>query len=56
MAMITSTSRIGTFAQYGIGTAVGFGSSGWLGYGRFDYRTGAAVVGYSFNAGLRYTW
>jgi hypothetical protein len=56
MAMITSTSRIGTFAQYGIGTAVGFGSSGWLGYGRFDYRTGADVEGYSFNAGLRYTW
>jgi hypothetical protein len=56
MAMSTSTSRIGTFAQYGIGATVVFGSSGWLGYGRFDYRTGEDVEGYSFNAGVRYHW
>jgi hypothetical protein len=56
LIMNTSTSRIGTFAQVGVGTAVIFGSSGWLGYGRFDYRTGEEVEGYSFNAGLRYHW
>jgi hypothetical protein len=52
----TSTSRIGTFAQYGIGTAVVFGNSGWLGYGRFDYRTGENVEAYSVNGGVRYNW
>jgi Autotransporter beta-domain len=52
----TSTTRIGTFAQYGIGTALVFGNSGWLGYGRFDYRTGENIEGYSVNAGLRYNW
>jgi hypothetical protein len=54
--MSTSTSRIGTFAQYGLGTAIVLGSSGWLGYGRFDYRTGQNIEGYSLNAGLRYHW
>jgi len=52
----TSTSRMGTFAQYGVGTALVCGSSGWLGYGRFDYRTGENIEGYSVNAGLRYNW
>jgi hypothetical protein len=52
----TSTSRIGTFTQLGIGTATVFGNSGWLAYGRADYRTGENVVGYSFNTGLRYNW
>jgi hypothetical protein len=52
----TSTSRIGTFTQLGIGTATVFGNSGWLAYGRADYRTGENVEGYSFNAGVRYNW
>jgi hypothetical protein len=52
----TSTSRIGTFAQYGVGTGLVFGNSGWLGYGRLDYRTGENIEGYSVNAGLRYNW
>ena len=51
----TSTSRIGTFTQVGAGTATAFGS-GWLGYGRVDYRTGENVEGLSFNTGLRYHW
>ena len=55
-ALSTSTSRIGTFTQVGIGTATVFGNSGWLAYGRADYRTGENVEGYSFNAGLRYNW
>ena len=54
--MSTSTSRIGTFTQVGIGTATVFGNSGWLAYGRADYKTGENVEGYSFNAGLRYNW
>jgi hypothetical protein len=54
--MSTSTSRIGTFTQVGIGTATVFGNSGWLAFGRADYRTGENVEGYSFNAGLRYNW
>ena len=52
----TSTSRIGSFAQLGVGTATVFGSSGWLAYGRADYRTGDSIEGYSVNAGLRYHW
>ena len=52
----TSTSRMGTFAQYGAGTAIVFGNSGWLGYGRYDYRTGQNIEGHSVNAGLRYNW
>ena len=54
--MNTSTSRIGTFTQLGIGTATVFGNSGWLAYGRADYRTGENVEGYSVNAGVRYHW
>ena len=52
----TSTSRIGTFSQVGLGTATVFGNSGWLAYGRADYKSGENVEGYSFNAGLRYNW
>jgi Autotransporter beta-domain len=52
----TSTSRVGTFTQIGIGTATAFGNSGWLAYGRADYRTGDSVEGYSFNTGVRYQW
>jgi hypothetical protein len=52
----TSTSRIGTFYQYGIGTAVVFGNSGWVGFGRGDYRTGENVEGYSVTGGIRYHW
>jgi outer membrane autotransporter protein len=47
---------MGTFTQYGAGTAVVFGNSGWLGYGRYDYRTGQNIEGHSVNAGLRYNW
>ncbi|MDX2203162.1 MAG: autotransporter outer membrane beta-barrel domain-containing protein [Hyphomicrobiaceae bacterium] len=54
--MTTSTSRIGTFFQLGVGTAVSFGNSGWLAYGRLDYRGGESLQGYSGNAGLRYSW
>jgi len=52
----TSTSRIGTYSQIGIGTATVFGNTGWLAYGRADYKTGENVEGFNFNAGLRYHW
>jgi Autotransporter beta-domain len=52
----TSTSRIGTFGQVGVGTVTAFGNSGWLAYGRGDYKFGESVEGYSVNLGLRYHW
>jgi hypothetical protein len=51
-----STDRVGTYAQYGLGTSLVFGSSGWLGYGRVDYKTGEKVEGVNVNTGLRYQW
>jgi len=48
------TSRVGTYAQFGLGTAAVIGNTGWLGYGRVDYRTGDNIEGISVNAGLRY--
>jgi opacity protein-like surface antigen len=54
--LLTSTSKggIGTYGQFALGTAAVFGNSGWLGYGRVDYRTGEHIEGWSVNAGLRY--
>jgi hypothetical protein len=54
--MSTSTSRIGTFYQYGVGTAIVLGNSGWVGFGRADYRMGENVEGYSVTGGIRYHW
>jgi Autotransporter beta-domain len=48
------TTRIGTYGQFGVGTTVAFGN--WLGYGRFDYKTGDNVEGMNVSAGVRYTW
>lgn len=48
------TTRIGTYGQIGIGATAAFGN--WLGYGRFDYKTGENVEGLNFSAGVRYTW
>ena len=48
------TTRIGTFGQIGIGTTMAYGN--WLGYGRFDYKTGENVEGVNFSAGVRYAW
>ena len=49
-----TTSRIGTYGQFGVGSAFQFVNTGWLGYGRVDYRTGDNIQGVSVNAGLRY--
>jgi opacity protein-like surface antigen len=50
----TSTSGVGTYAQFGLGTALVFGNTGWLSFVRGDYRTGENIDGWSVNAGLRY--
>jgi hypothetical protein len=52
----STTDRIGTYGQVGVGTAVVLGNSGWLGYGRFDYKNGEKLEGYGVNFGLRYQW
>jgi outer membrane autotransporter protein len=54
--MLASTDRVGTYGQFGLGTALVFGNSGWLGYGRVDYKTGEKVEGINVNAGLRHQW
>ena len=56
VAFTSSTERVGTYTQLGIGTAVVLGNSGWLTYGRADYKTGENIDGFGFNVGLRYQW
>jgi opacity protein-like surface antigen len=48
------SSRVGTYGQFAVGSAFQILNTGWLGYGRVDYRVGENVEGYSVNAGLRY--
>jgi outer membrane autotransporter protein len=52
----SSIQRIGTYGQYTMGTAVVLGKTGWLGYGRVDYRKGENIEGVAGNIGLRYQW
>lgn len=49
-----STSRVGTYGQFAAGIAGQILNTGWLGYGRVDYRIGENIEGISVNAGLRY--
>jgi opacity protein-like surface antigen len=49
-----TASSIGTYAQFGAGSAFQLADTGWLGYARVDYRTGDNIQGYSVSAGLRY--
>jgi opacity protein-like surface antigen len=53
---LTSVSKggVGTYGQFALGTAAVLGNSGWLGYGRVDYRTGENIEGWSVTGGLRY--
>lgn len=46
--------RIGTYGQYGVGLSGQVRNTGWLGYARFDYRSGENVEGWGLNAGIRY--
>lgn len=50
----TSSGGVGTYGQFALGTAVVLGNSGWLGYGRADYRIGENIEGWDVTAGLRY--
>jgi hypothetical protein len=56
LPLITTTERVGTYAQVGLGTALVFGDTGWLGYGRVDLKGGENIEGIGFNAGVRYQW
>ena len=49
-----TTSRIGTYEQFGLGSTFQLVDTGWLGYARVDYRTGDNIEGWNLNAGLRY--
>jgi opacity protein-like surface antigen len=49
-----TASGIGTYGQFGGGSAFQLADTGWLGFARFDYRTGENIQGYSLSAGLRY--
>jgi outer membrane autotransporter protein len=49
-----STSRIGTYGQYGVGLAAQVLNTGWLGYVRADYRSGDNIQGWDITGGLRY--
>ncbi len=49
-----STSRIGTYEQFSVGIAGLLQNTGWLGYARFDYRTGDNVEGWQASGGVRY--
>jgi outer membrane autotransporter protein len=52
----TTTTRMGTYAQIGLGSAIVVGNTGWLGYGRGDVKFGDNVEGFGVNFGLRYQW
>jgi outer membrane autotransporter protein len=52
----TSTSRVGTFGQVGLGTAAAFADPRWSAFARADYRFGENVDGYSLNGGVRFQW
>ena len=49
-----SSGGVGTYGQFALGSAAAILNTGWLGYGRVDYRIGENVEGWSINAGLRY--
>src|SRR5215467_11271395 len=49
-----TASSVGTYAQFGGGSAFELANTGWLGFARVDYRTGDNIQGYSVSGGLRY--
>ena len=48
--------QVGTFAQFGVGTAINIRNTGLIGFIRGDVRTGSKVEGASLTGGLRYTF
>jgi opacity protein-like surface antigen len=49
-----STTRVGTYGQFGLGISGQLVNTGWLGFARVDYRTGSNIEGISGTAGIRY--
>ncbi len=49
-----TVSRVGTYAQYSVGSAFALPGTGLLSYIRADYRTGDNIEGVSVISGLRY--
>jgi Autotransporter beta-domain len=49
-----TASSIGTYGQFGVGSAFELPDTAWLGFARLDYRTGDNIQGYSVSAGR--TW
>jgi len=54
VSLNTSTTRVGTFGQFGLGTAAQILNTGWLGFVRADYRTGDNIQGWDLTGGIRY--
>jgi opacity protein-like surface antigen len=50
----SSTTNIGTFGQYSLGTSASVPGTGWLGFVRVDYRNGPELQGWSGTGGVRY--
>jgi opacity protein-like surface antigen len=53
-SVTTSTSTLGTYGQYSLGTAATLAGTGWLGFIRVDYRNGSNLEGWSGTGGIRY--
>ena len=49
-----SSTRVGTFGQFGLGTTAQVLNTGWLGFVRADYRTGENIQGWDVTGGIRY--
>jgi opacity protein-like surface antigen len=49
-----SGTRVGTYGQYSVGVFGLMSGTPWLGYLRLDYKQGANIEAFGFNAGLRY--
>jgi opacity protein-like surface antigen len=47
---------VGTYGQFGVGSAFQLAGTGWLGFVRADYRIGEFIQGYGFTGGLRYNF
>jgi opacity protein-like surface antigen len=50
----SSTTNIGTFGQYSLGTSASIPGTGWLGFVRVDFRDGNKLEGWSGTGGIRY--
>jgi opacity protein-like surface antigen len=50
----TTSSTFGTYGQYSVGFSAVQAGTGWLGFGRLDYRNGDNLQGFSATGGVRY--